>query len=310
MIQSNAVTIPSFSKDFDVSNNKKLRVIVGCRGDTRNLTIGERTGACMRAHGAATALFTFTNTDSRGFQIIFEDPETGKFISRVSGFRNGNTVFLNELRHSVDNKMFSDEDVIKACYAVAKELVELSKDSEMPIENVVVSPDQVLWNYPCQKLSQDDIGKDVFTGYKNVSSNAVVLSTIGVNGNAVPLKLNGDNQPIYKSCRLPVRAYKYPNITDSIKVLFQRVKLIKETIELGNLSRVKTIDFDMDNLENEYVFAIVGQDFFVALDKKGVITHDIAILTEESQKEYQEARDQVTEVKKELTGGMENGKTI
>lgn len=310
MIQSNAVTIPSFSKDFDVSNSKKLRVIVGCRGDTRNLTIGERTGACMRAYGAANALFTFTNTDSRGFQIVFEDPETGIFISRVSGFRNGNTVFLNELRHSVDNKMFSDEDVIKACYDVAKELVELSKDSEMPIENVVVSPDQVLWNYPCQKLSQDDIGKDVFLGYKNVSSNAVVLSTIGVNGNAVPLKLNGDNQPVYKSCRLPVRAYKYPNITDSIKVLLQRINLIKETIELGNLSRVKTMDFDMDILDNEYMFAIIGQDFFVALDKNGVITHNIAILTEESQKEYQEAIDQVTEVKKELTGGMENGKTI
>ena len=58
------------------------------------------------------------------------------------------------------------------------------------------------------------------------------------------------------------------------------------------------------------MFAIIGQDFFVALDKNGVITHNIAILTEESQKEYQEAIDQVTEVKKELTGGMENGKTI
>ncbi len=310
MIQSNTVTIPSFIKDFDVSNNKKLRVIVGCRGDTRNLTVGERTGACMRAYGAANSLFTFTNSDPRGFQIIFEDPETGKFISRVSGYRNGNTVFLNELRYSVDKKMFPDEDVIKACYDVAKELIELSKSSEMPIENVVVSPDQVLGNYPCQKLSQDDIGKDVFTGYKNVSSNAVVLSTVGVGGKAVPLMLDGNNQPIYKSCRLPVRTYKYPYITDSIKVLFQRVNLIKETIELGNLSRVKTIDFDMDNLENEYVFAIVGQDFFVALDKKGVITHNIAILTEESQKEYQEAIDQVTEVKNELAGGMENGKTI
>ena len=73
-------------------------------GVTINLTLGERTDACMRVYGHANSLLTFTCTNPKGFHIRFEN-EDGEFISRVTGYRLGNTVILNQLRLSLDNNI-------------------------------------------------------------------------------------------------------------------------------------------------------------------------------------------------------------
>ena len=115
-----------------------MHVVVGNFTHPSNLTHGERTGACMRIGGAGKSLFDFCLEDDNGFHIRFVNPKTGKFVSRVSGFRNGNTVFLNELRFSEDSE-YTNKDVVEACKLIARELIEVSKESELPIDNVVVT---------------------------------------------------------------------------------------------------------------------------------------------------------------------------
>ena len=311
MIELNEITIPSFIHDHETNKETKtkLRVTVGNRADSRNLTHGERTGACMRAYGHADSLFEFCNLDPRGFHIVFTDPETNEYVSRVSGFRNGNTVFLNQLRNSTSSK-YTNQDVIDACKAAAEQLIERSKDSDMPIENVVASPYYALQGYETQQLSQHNIGEGVYTGYKDVNSNAVVLATTGENGLAVPLKLDGENQPVYEPVRLQPREYSAEQITDGIKISMQRITSIKQCLEnKENKDYYKTIDFDYEILDTIYVYAIIGQDWYVALDNNGNIIHEIAVQNEHSIEELNEAIAKISTIKeeKQKIGGFTNG---
>lgn len=311
MMELNEITIPSFIYDHETNqeNKTKLRVTVGNRADSRNLTHGERTGACMRAYGHADTLFEFCNTDPRGFHIVFTDPETNEYVSRVSGFRNGNTVFLNQLRYST-NSNYSNEDVIEACKAVCEELIKRSKNSSMPIENVVASPSYALSLYDTQLLSESNIGKDVYTGYKDVSSNAVVLATTGENGLAIPLKLDGNNQPIYEPVRLQPKEYTTEQITDNIKISIQRINAIKECLQnKDNPQYYKTLDFEYELLEKTFIHIIIGQDWYAALDNNGNLTYEIAIQNEHSLKESNEAITKLNAIKEQKTkiGGFTNG---
>jgi len=134
------VTIPPTDNNYNLSNGKTINIVAGNISNPINLTLGERTGACMRIGGAGDSLFNFCLENENGFHVRFHDPVTGNFISRVSGFRNGNTVFLNQLRES-KNSNYSDEDLVEACKLLANEMVEKTKGDSVPIDNVVISPD-------------------------------------------------------------------------------------------------------------------------------------------------------------------------
>lgn len=311
LMQNNQVTIPSFVYNYEYEQNENedkkkhpLQAIVGCRGDSRNLTQGERTGACMRAYGHAHDLFTFTNTDPRGFHITFVDPITNKYISRVSGFRNGNTVFLNQLRYSCDTSNYSNADIYDACCAVGRELIERSKNSEMPIENVVCSPCYSLYKYPTVTLSEMDIGRGVYSGYKDVSYNAVLIATADGSKTPSPVKLDADNQPIYKPCRLPGIEYTNEKINQEVMVKIQRIDAIKECLQnKDNPNYYLCIDFDFDLLDTKMVYVIIGQDFYVALTSDNQVIKNIAVDSVEGNLEYNEAIKKVEEYKEHLVGG-------
>lgn len=313
-IQNNEITIPSFISDFKVSNNNKLRAIVGNRAAPFNLTHGERTGACMRAYGYADnnknynqSMFEMMNTDSHCFHITFMDPDTNEYVSRVSGFRNGNTVFLNQLRHSVSDK-YSDEDVIDACKKMAEKLIKISKNSEMPIDNVVASKSEALKNNKTQHLSECDIGKDVFSGYRDVNQDAVVLATIGENGKAVDVKLN-KNQPIYECVRMPVVEYG-GEIDNNKHINIQRIKVLKSCVENKNdKDYFKNADIDLLELEREYIHVILGQDFVVTIDKDYEIRYDLIKGDKRAEIEFNDALKKMESLKQELTtriGGRVN----
>lgn len=309
MFELNKVTIPSFIHEYQADKKRRIDIIVGNRADSRNLTHGERTGACMRAYGHADDLFEFCNTDSRGFHITFVDSKTNEYISRVSGFRNGNTVFLNQLRNST-NSNYSTEDVIEACKKVAQELIDRSKDSKMPIENVVASPCYALDSYETEQLSETNIGKDVYTGYKDVSYNAVILATTGLNNKPVPVKLDATHQPIYEPTRLKPISYTQDKINDSVKISTQRISAIKACLEnKSNPEYYKTINIDYETLEQEYLYIVLGQDWYVSLDTNGEIRYDIAVQSEKALAELQEALDKVNKLKEEQIriGGFKNG---
>ena len=325
-IKQQETSIPSFITDKTVSSGKKLRCIVGNRAHPRNMSHGERTGACMRAYGYADSesygprsnnLFEFCATNFNGFHITFVNPETDEYVSRVSGFRNGNTVFLNQLRNVVkENHDYTDEDVIEMMKLVSEEIIEMSKDSEYPIENVVASPCYALTSKTTQPLSDSDIGKGVYSGYRDVNVNAVVLATTGKDGLAVQLDLDSSRHPHYKCVRV------YPkeiigDLSSEDKINLQRISAIRGAIDYSNNNpeyRIQdylmNIDFDIEALDQEYVYTIIGQDWFIALNTRMEIKSDIISLDDRAQLEFDEAMKKVEAYKAgdyTMSGGLING---
>ncbi len=134
------ITIPS--KDIIISNkdnSKQINFIVGNRTNPSNICHGERTGACMRVGGVGEGLFLKCLTDKNWFHIRIEDPVTHEYISRVSGFRNGNTVYLNQLRESSNISKYTNEDLQEFIQIYAESLIEETKSCEYPIENVFIN---------------------------------------------------------------------------------------------------------------------------------------------------------------------------
>jgi len=170
------VTIPTFSEVVPFED-KQLRVVVGNFTHPSNITHGERTGACMRIGGIGESLFTFCLEDKNGFHIRFVDEKTGEYISRVSGFRNGNTVFLNELRHSCNTELYNDEEIIEACKKISSTMIEMSKDSTCPIENVFVARAYATENLPEINLGISNNKKGLKAFYSDIQTSGVLLAT-------------------------------------------------------------------------------------------------------------------------------------
>lgn len=200
MYQKDCVTIPSFDQNYFLNNNKVINVVVGNSTSLVNLTIGERTDSCLRICGIFYELYKFIIKDKNGFNICFYDQD-GQFISRASGIRNGNTIFLNQLRDSLSTKI-NNSDLYDALTLVCNDLIKLSSDSEVPIDNVVISPQ-------CALVNQEDkvqyIGEDVFANelYKlpfNYDMDGYALLVASrIPGKYTKKKAN-NNLPLYKCC--------------------------------------------------------------------------------------------------------------
>ncbi len=265
------ITIPPFDKNIEISSpkgKKNINVIVGNFTDTSNLTHGERTGACMRIGGVGESLFQFCLKNPNGFHIRFEDPDTHEYISRVSGFRNGNTVFLNELRYSCNPDKYTNEDVVEACKQAANYLIELSKDSTCPIENVVISNQYAMGHTKntIQNLGVNNIKEGLSGFYSDVDKNAIVLATTATDGTFVPINFDKRNVPTYQPCRPKIRSLSHsPLLINKIN----RVASIKTILEGTNYEDVSKISFPKG-----IIYGIVSDDWYIYVDRDKNIIYD------------------------------------
>ena len=262
------ITVPSIDENIELSSGKEINILLGNTNDPINLTYGERTGACMRIGGTAEKLFNFCLSNENGFHISFNDPKTGKFISRVSCFRNGNSVFLNQLRFPKGSS-YSDEDIREACKKAAQMIIEMTKDSKYPVENVITSSEVLFHGFKGIDLNCDDIRRG-FNESLNCDikeSNAIVLSTTSKDSDYVPIVLGPNKTEKYKTIRSKV---KYYDINES------------KNKKANDVARIEALDllFDgetIDNIEVEQkdVFeAYVGEDWYVArLEDGNVISY-------------------------------------
>jgi hypothetical protein len=285
------ISIPSYEKVYEYKD-KKLDVIVGNRTAPFNMTHGERTGACMRAYGVADNLFEFTATDVNGFHITFIDPKTNEYISRISGFRNGDTVFLNQLRYSLNDRKYSNNDLYEILKLVGKDLIELTKNDKLPIANVVADKSYALKDKACFTISPtNDIGKEVYDGYHDVSNHAVVLASTANNYNNIKVKLGPRNHPTYSCVRLkPKELYDSHLIFENIV----RIDFIKSYLN-------NDCEFDSDIVaeqekDNLFKYALVGDDWYVAIDKDNKIISSYIEGDSRLFDEYNEALDKVNQL--------------
>ena len=296
------VTIPTFNETFTLSNGKKIQIIAGNFNHSSNLTHGERTGACMRIGGVGETLFKFCLENPNGFHIRFVNPQDGEYISRVSGFRNGNTVFLNELRYSCNPELYNNGDIVEACKEASKYLIELSKDSSLPIENVVIHRAYATSDMPEENINLDkrNIKEGLPPFYSDVSNNVIVLATTAQNSTFVPLNFNKSKIPEY----LPAR--EKPIISEDIQKIGSkiiRIETIKRILAGENYEYIEPYEF-----KNGLTYAIATEDWYIYIDEKGNVHHNIIDIDPRAKEELAEYLIKIeTEIKidinKEITYG-------
>ena len=263
-----SITTPTLDEIVQISNGKTLEVVLGNFTSPCNITHGERTGACMRIGGVGEALYKFSLNDENGFHIRIEDPKTHKYISRVTGFRNGNTVYLNQLRVSLD-KRYSNHDLVEAVQMIAKKLIEMTKDSDNPIENVFVTDGYAMSNYGRKcKLNSEEITRGLGKIYTDYSySDACILASTKEEGYA-PLK-SKKVPAIYKVQRSKPRVIRTdmedaPNLINRVHTIKQL--LAGKTIENDEL---EVFDFKEDLL-----FCVANDDWYIYVDRNLEIKSD------------------------------------
>ncbi len=280
LYKKQAVTIPTFNEVINLDSNKKMRAIVGNFTSPCNLTHGERTGACMRIGGVGETLFNFVINNENGFHIRFENPETGKYVSRVTGFRNGNTVFLNELRNSCDTT-YNDKDVVDACTKVAEALIELSKNSTCPIENVVVHRAYATsyMEKPNTLLDVKNIKEGLPYFYSDVNNNAIVLATTATDKQFTKVNFNKSNVPRYQPAR------EIPVVSKDLQIMSKiiRVDTIKRMLAGENYEYISPLTFP-DGL----IYAIVSNDWYIYIDRNGEIHKDVMDIDPRAKEELAE----------------------
>ncbi len=279
------VTVPSMNEVLTLPSEKKMRVIVGNFTHPSNITHGERTGACMRIGGVGDSLYDFCLKNVNGFHIRFENPTTREYISRVSGFRNGNTVFLNELRYSCNTKAYANQDIIDACQEIAKLLIERSKDSSCPIQNVVVHQ-----AYATQGLEEIPLGiSSCKTGlpyfYSDISTTGILLAS--ATGSLVPIDFNKENVPTYLPAReVPLEFSDKNQFANGVN----RVHAIRYALENENAEYVEPL-----NIEDNIAYGILSQDWYVYMDYEGVIHEEYISIDARAKAELEEARKMVSQ---------------
>lgn len=295
------VTIPTFNEEIFLDDkSSSVQVIVGNFTNPTTLTHGERTGACMRIGGEGEDLYNFCLDNPNGFHIRFADPKTGKYISRVSGFRNGNTLFLNQLRKSCEPNLFPNSDLIKICQKVARLLIEKSKNSTCPIENVVISKMEALKNTDMKEV---DLGvnniKEGLPGkiYSDIKTSAVVLATTSNETDFVPINFDKSNIEIYLPSRDSIlrtndkkQAYDYIN----------RIHFIKAKLDGEMYQYLKPLEI------NELIYCISNQDWYIYVTEDLLIHEEIIDIDSRAKIEYLEAKKEIEKfinLKKETIEG-------
>ena len=281
------VTIPTSNRILEVNEDTRVRVIVGNFTDSCNLTYGERTYSCMRIGGVGENLFLNALTNKNCFHVKFEDPTTGNFLSRVTGFRLGNTVFFNQLNESIDEKIISDEELIEAIKIISRSIIKDSKNSSFPIENVIISREDVFQLYePSVDLQILEKGESLGEIYNDVTtSDCVVLATTAKEEPFAPINFNKDNYPIYPTARRTIRRI---NNKQEMSVYVNRVEAVKKLLA-GEDYRLLT----KKEIDQEILYGLANDEWYIFVDNTGSIHKNYLSTDKRAEDEFLEELEKI-----------------
>lgn len=296
------LTVPPINEEITI-NDKKMRCIVGNFTNPCNITHGERTGACMRIGGVGESLFNFALENPNGFHIRFEDPETGKYISRVTGFRNGNSVFLNELRNSCDPDKYTNEDLVSFCRQVGNLLIAQSKNSSCPIENIIIHR-----AYATSEMPEKEVNLGILSVkeglphfYSDINTHAIVLASTNPDNKLVKINLDKRKVPTYLPAReQSIKTTNYEELLPFINRI-HAVKIYNETRELSKIEPI--------SLDTGFVFGMANHDWFIYLDMSGQIHEGLLPFDARAEQELESARQIILASYEHLSIHQENNET-
>lgn len=271
MYLRNKISIPPLNEKINISG-KNINVLISNSVDMTNVTMGERTGSCMRIKGHAYSLFKFCLTDVNGFHIKFVN-DNGKFVSRVSGFRNGNTVFLNQLRYSLDEN-YSNDDLISSLKIFSEKLIEETKNDIVPLDNVVISNGYAMESLSKEKINLgcSDIKKGLSSDfYSDIVRNGILLATSGED--FIPIRTTQHNEKLFDVSRQSVN---YTDNTNEIIDNIDKFKMISDAIGEMNISSMSVFS-EICEYKNDISSMYFGEDWYIVFDKNNNILDEFII---------------------------------
>lgn len=297
------ITTPPIDKDYETSTGKKINVVLGNSTNMINLSYGERTNSCLRIGGAFNNLFEFCIHDKNGFHVRFTDPETGKFVSRVSGIRNGNTIFFNELRDS-ENELYTNNEIIEVLKILSSELIMKTRDEECPIENVVITYDYAMRDYEKSAIPTELAQyPNAFYGKRfniKLDGTFVLLKSTDPNGGLVPYRFGADLAQTYETQRDKIiTLVDYESAYDKVAQLHLIDSVLKR-YEIDELALE-----DKTNIE----VCIAGEDWYVYADSEGNIHQFVVEMSKHKDRALVEMKDALEKLK-ELLNNKQVQKTV
>ena len=259
MYNKKFLTLQPIDREFTIHNNKSINVNLGNFTNMINLTYGERTEACMRKGGAFNDLYEACLNNENCFHIRFTNPKTGKFVSRVSGLRNGNTIFLNELRNSLDED-YDNEDLYNFIKDVANYLVQTSKNTSNPIDNVIITSDYALSSHTKENqnisLTNKELIRALYGLSFNLSTEAIILATSNFDQSLVDYKFNTPLSK-YDSLRDNIATYKGKEAKE---------RMIQLHLINGLLNGLSLDEIDINKNIEIPSLLISGEDYYISVN--------------------------------------------
>lgn len=278
------ITTPPIDKTYETIDGKKINVVLGNSTNMINLSYGERTNSCLRIGGAFNNLFEFCIHDKNGFHVRFTDPETGEFISRVSGIRNGNTIFFNELRDS-ENPNYNNEQIIEVLNQLSNELIEMTKDEDCPIDNVVITYDYAMRDYEQSAVPTGlkDYPNAFYGKRFNIPFDGkfVLLKSTSPIGELVPYEFGADLARTYETQRDKVVTLTSPELAYEKVVQLQLIDSVLKGYEIDEL----TI-----NVPNNIDMCIAGEDWCIYKDNEGNIHQFVVEMSKHKNRALEEMK--------------------
>jgi len=277
-----SVTVPTFNKIYTI-NGKKLRVVLGNYTNPCNVSFGERDDSCMRLGGPGEGLYDFCLSNVNGFHVRFEDAKTDRYVSRVSGFRNGNSVFLNQLRHPCTYNIkdescdkFTDVELYEVTKWLSKDLIAASIESTYPIDNVIIHKCLAVPEF----ADEVDLGIDDPRGglpyfYTDILKKDVVLATRSEDGPLVPIKFSKTYLPLYETARDEIRIIKDIEELNSFVNRIHSIKLILEGNDYHYIEPVSVPEFKYAEANNDwYIYVDMNDEIHmevISVDQRAVV---------------------------------------
>lgn len=279
------VDIPAFTETIKI-NNKELIATVGNFTSSTLITQGERLGSCMRIDGVAETLYDYIF--EKGFSIEFVNPNTLDLVTAVSGFRgreeNKNTVFINESRSSLFKDQYSNIEIIEAYKIIAQKLIEKSKDSTCPIDNVIIPRTRIMEEIEDDRIKLDieNPKKGLKDFYTDVTPLMHVLATTSPSEKFTPVKKEECLIPSY----IPSREIILEGNNKKIIERINRIHIINRILNNEDYKRLtpKTTTIK---------YGITGEDWYIYIDEANNIETEIMNRDIRAQEEYNKALEKI-----------------
>lgn len=318
MSQRKASTVPYVSGNTDNYHYSTYSF-----NDNDLLLAGINTSSCFKINNTDNDFLFYTALDKNGFAIRITD-KSGNFIGRACGFRNGNFIYLNQLRTIYDKgnnelaKTSKKEsvEIIEALKKACQDMIDISKnnqDDSLGIDAVFITQSYILKEYQAPVINKelisvypmDNRSEDWHSFVKNTS----YLRECELKGNfttdyasypviciasSKPLEqisiINHDNDAIY--CQ-PRKDIICSSIRDrKVVELINRISSIRAYIDC--------CEFEPTNIKENYKIYL-GEDWYILEANGEVIESCIISENTIAQKEFNDTIKLINENKKPIT---------